>query len=148
MKYRYIEVPAPAEHPAASGRGRIREHVLIAEIALGKRLPRGVHVHHVDLNDTNNHNGNLVVCQDAAYHSLLHLRTKALGTCGHADWYKCYLCKGYSPREEMCLARRGAGRTEQASHHACAAADMAARRRARGVPARGLRGRYKTRPHT
>lgn len=41
------------------------EHVHIAEKALGKAIPKGSVVHHVDENPANNAAENLVICQDA-----------------------------------------------------------------------------------
>lgn len=69
----------------------IRLHRWLAEQALGKSLPRGVVVHH--------HNGlrvggTLVICQDPAYHVLLHTRTKIVRAGGNPNtdgW--CYACK-------------------------------------------------------
>jgi hypothetical protein len=55
------------------------EHRWLATLALGRALPPGVEVHHLDLCRWNNEPSNLVVCPDAAYHRLLHERTKALG---------------------------------------------------------------------
>jgi hypothetical protein len=52
-------------------------------------------VHHADGDRSNNSPGNLVVCQDNAYHQLLHKRMRARETCGHADWLKCFVCKEY-----------------------------------------------------
>ena len=54
--------------------GYIGEHVLKAESVLGKRLPAGAVVHHVDENPHNNELSNLVVCQDNGYHRTLHRR--------------------------------------------------------------------------
>lgn len=54
------------------------EHTLIAEKALGKRLPETAKVHHFDLDPANNAPGNLVVCPDQAYHLLLHRRQREL----------------------------------------------------------------------
>lgn len=72
-----------------------RPYLAIARKALGKRLPYGVVVHHVDGNNQNNVNSNLVICPNRAYHNMLHARERALDTCGHADWLKCQFCKQY-----------------------------------------------------
>lgn len=58
----------------------IAEHVHLAEKALGKKLPKGAEVHHMNNIPWDNHTPfNLVVCQDSEYHKLLHKRAKALG---------------------------------------------------------------------
>lgn len=54
------------------------EHVLVAEKALGKKLPEKAVVHHLDKNPLNNSNANLVVCPSQAYHFLLHRRAKEI----------------------------------------------------------------------
>ena len=61
------------------------EHILIAERALGRYLPDGAEIHHVDENKRNNANRNLVICQDSAYHKLLHVRTRVLKAGGDPD---------------------------------------------------------------
>lgn len=82
------------------GRAVLR-HVLIAEKAVGHRLPKGAQVHHVDGDRSNDTNTNLVVCPNAAYHQLLHLRQWALDACGHANWLYCGICKTWSPPEQI-----------------------------------------------
>jgi len=85
----------------------ILRHVLMAEKAIGKTLFKGVEVHHVDLNRSNDDHINLVICQNRAYHQLLHKRTKALRECGNAHWIKCQICKIYSPPEELRIYSNG-----------------------------------------
>jgi hypothetical protein len=55
----------------------ILEHVHIAEKALGKHLPKGAVVHHVNEVRSDNTPTNLVVCPNNAYHYLLHRRMRA-----------------------------------------------------------------------
>lgn len=83
------------KHPIADRFGYVLQHVLVASAALGKRLPEGAQVHHVNGNKTDNRSENLVICQDRAYHSLLHQRQAALRQTGHADWRRCAYCWTY-----------------------------------------------------
>jgi len=86
------------DHPRATK--YVLEHLLIAEQALGKYLPQGAVVHHADGNGFNNYN-NLVVCENQAYHKLLHMRTNALKACGNAGWMKCCFCGEYDHPSNM-----------------------------------------------
>jgi hypothetical protein len=54
------------------GRDNRREHVHVAERALGKRLPKRAIVHHVNEIKHDNRPANLVICEDHLYHKLLH----------------------------------------------------------------------------
>ena len=78
-----------------------REHILVAERAMGKPLPVGAVVHHVDRNRLNNAPTNLVVCPDQTYHMLIHTRMRALEACGHADWLMCQYCKQFDAPENL-----------------------------------------------
>jgi hypothetical protein len=69
-----------------------QQHRLIAERILGRPLPRGAQIHHVDENRANNDPTNLVICPSFAYHRLLHLRTAAYDATGHADYRRCVHC--------------------------------------------------------
>ena len=73
--YVYVYLP---DHPHANADGYVAEHVVVASRALGKRLPKGAIVHHVNENREDNQNTNLVICQSAGYHALLHARMRTL----------------------------------------------------------------------
>lgn len=77
----------------------------IAEKALGKPLPKGAQVHHLDVDPTHNHPTNLVVCPDAAYHMLIERRGRAYKATGHADWLKCIYCKQYDDPKKLKVPR-------------------------------------------
>jgi hypothetical protein len=72
----YIRIKAQS-HPRQT-EGYVYEHVLIAEKALGHILPPKAEVHHVNHITHENQNSNLVVCEDRAYHMLLHKKERRL----------------------------------------------------------------------
>ena len=72
----YIRRHVP-DHPRADSWGYVDEHVLVAERALGKYLPTGAVVHHVNVDRRNNAPTNLVICENQTYHKLLHVRMNA-----------------------------------------------------------------------
>ena len=76
-------------------------HTLVAETALGKPLPVGACVHHVNEIKIDNNNTNLVICPNDAYHKLLHRRMRALDACGNANWMKCVRCHQYDDPGKM-----------------------------------------------
>lgn len=83
---------------SSTGRGRARR---IAEEVLGKPLPPGADVHHIDGDQLNNNHTNLVICESRSYHMLLHQRADALEICGHASWRKCKYCGEYDDPSNM-----------------------------------------------
>lgn len=95
---------------------KIQMHRIIAEKVLGKTLPKGAIVHHVDGNGLNNSNSNLVICPNNAYHLFLHQRTRAYESCGHADWRKCKICKKYDSPDNIYITKYN-----KSYHKACQA---------------------------
>lgn len=93
-------------HPNASN-GYVLTHKLMAEKAIGKLLPEKAEVHH-------HSETQLVICQNDAYHKLLHRRTRAFRACGHADWRKCKFCSQYDNPQNMYIHKR------QSWHRHCA----------------------------
>ncbi len=90
-------------HPRASKiNGNVKTHIVIAETAYGRSLPHGAEVHHVDGQRTNNAKTNLVICQDATYHRLLHVRTRIVRAGGNPNTEKyCGHCRTVKPRHEF-----------------------------------------------
>jgi hypothetical protein len=112
----YVEISVPG-HPRARRGGRVFEHILVVEAALGKYLPETAVVHHVDHNKARNVGGNLVVCEDQAYHLLLHRRERALDATGDANNVQCWYCQEWGAPEAFdVVTTRG-----QFYHKACAA---------------------------
>lgn len=107
----------------------ITAHKIIAENILGRPLPKGAQVHHVDGNGLNNEHTNLVICPDAAYHALLHRRTRALEECGNANWLKCVFCKEYDAPENLHLYIAKDQTTPRANHTKCSTAYTNRRRK-------------------
>jgi hypothetical protein len=76
--------------------GGRRIHVVRAERALGHALPHGAHVHHAD--GSKSDTAPLVICQDQAYHRLLHVRTKTVKAGGNPNTEKlCGDCHTVKP---------------------------------------------------
>lgn len=83
---------------------KIFEHVMVAENVLGKKLPKNSVVHHVNGNKLDNRNENLVICQDRAYHNLIHARENALNACGDPNKRKCIVCNKYDYVNNMMVS--------------------------------------------
>ena len=85
--------------PRTRSGGVIYEHTLKAEKAIGRPLPPKAEVHHVDGDGYNNANTNLVICQDHAYHWLLHARARTLRAGGDPNTQQ--LCEGCNTVKDL-----------------------------------------------
>lgn len=95
-----------------SKQARGYEHRLIAEAALGKPLPAGAQVHHVDGDRGNNATTNLVICQDQKYHGLLHRRTRVVKAGGNPNTHDvCNKCKALRAIGDFCRTNERHGRS-------------------------------------
>lgn len=106
-------------------RGNVQEAVVIVERLLGKKLPRGAVVHHVNENPLDNRHANLVVLQNQGMHNIVHGRAKALAATGNARAKPCRFCHKYEL--PGVLKRNGSSHY----HLTCAAADQRRRREKR-----------------
>jgi len=93
----YAKILMP-DYPRADSKGYVKEHIYIAEKAMGKTIPRGAQVHHHSPTQ-------LVICQDDAYHKLLHQRTRAFLACGNVHWRKCWYCKQYDSPSNLTIRK-------------------------------------------
>ena len=86
---------SPSKYPKVRGK---RLHVVIAEEALGKPLPKGAAVHHFTPVQ-------LVVCQSNGYHHLLHRRERAFRACGNPTWRRCWVCDRYDAPDKLFISK-------------------------------------------
>lgn len=87
-------------HPRSDSQGHVLTHVVVAEAALGKVLPDGAEIHHVNGDSKDNAPANLVICQDAAYHKLLHVRARIVRAGGNPNTHAiCSTCRQLLPKE-------------------------------------------------
>lgn len=131
MTARYTRRYAP-EHPNAGVTGLVSGHVFVAAQAMGRALPPGAEVHHLNGDGMDNRPENLVVCEDRAYHRLLHQRQRALETCGNAGWIACGYCGVYDDPGNLCLR---SDTNAPSGHHRACHTDYVRERRAKARPA-------------
>ena len=92
--------------------------VAIAETVLGKSLPKGAIVHHIDGDPLNDEKSNLAIFPSKSYHNMIHARMDALAACDNANWRRCNICKTYDAAENLYL-RDADGNGRQGYHRAC-----------------------------
>lgn len=94
-------------------------HTIRAESALGRPLPPGAQVHHVD-GDRANARARLVICQDQSYHGLLHTRARIVRAGGNPDRDAfCLECKQLVLRSDAHVKARGYKGREWALGYLC-----------------------------
>jgi|CXWL01.1.fsa_nt_gi hypothetical protein len=120
----YVSLRLPSHH-RANPQGRVKEHIVIAENMTGIKIVHPIVIHHVNENRSDNRPRNLVICENTAYHNLLHQRIRSLAASGHADYLKCRYCKRYSPPSEVTVC--GAGEGKNIYHPSCSAANFRAK---------------------
>lgn len=102
---RYVEI-LNRHHSRTHANGCVLEHIAVAEAALGHPLPPKVEVHHVNEIKSDNRPTNLVICEDAAYHRLLHVRARVLRAGGRPSADKiCSTCQQVKPRTDFGASR-------------------------------------------
>jgi hypothetical protein len=99
--------------------GRIlSEHTAVVERVLGRKLPIGAVVHHVDGDGRNNVTTNLVICPSQAYHKLIHMREKALRISGNPAFRPCHICKTWDAPENLYFRKSKPGQWHRACNDA------------------------------
>ena len=110
------------------------EHIRVVESAIGRRLPKGANVHHVNGNHRDNRPKNLVVCQNAAYHKLLHLRARVLRAGGNPNTQRiCCGCQRVLDIQRFGSGGLGKSGSTRRPCLQCAARYTDERRRRRGI---------------
>lgn len=107
----YVWASDPS-HPKAHN-GYVYEHRLVVERALGRALPPGAVVHHVNGDKADNRPANLVVCESESYHRTLHRRQRAFDASGNPDWPVCNYCGEYDDPNNMWVNPKGRQRWHQ-----------------------------------
>lgn len=95
------------------------EHVLIAESALGRKMPPEAVVHHWNKIKTDNRNENLLICPDRGYHKLIHYRMRAFDESGNANNERCSHCKKWESPAKVIFRSTGRNKRKAPYHHEC-----------------------------
>lgn len=89
----------------SDGRRVTTNAVAVAEKILGRRIPKGALVHHMNDDPSNDTPDNLAIFPSNTYHRLIHRRMAAQAACGNPDWMKCLYCKQWDDPKNMFVWR-------------------------------------------
>jgi hypothetical protein len=104
----YVMILCP-DHPRADTYGYVYEHLVVADKAIGFFLEEPHQVHHFNEVRSDNGRHNLVVCEDQAYHHLLHRRQRVVASGGDPDIQKlCWKCRRPRPFSNFYKSNRTA----------------------------------------
>ena len=95
-----VFIKDPNHKRANKANGYVKRAFLVAEKALGKSLPPKTIIHH---HKNVENDREIVICENQAYHMLLHQRKRAYNACGNANYNKCPYCKQYDDPNNMIL---------------------------------------------
>jgi hypothetical protein len=96
----YVMISTPGGNHR-NKRGCMKLSIIIAELVWGKLLPPGAVVHHVNGIKDDDRPKNLVICENQAYHQLLHERIKAQEATGDPHKRRCKTCKAWDDPEKL-----------------------------------------------
>lgn len=60
------------KHPRSMNNGRVWEHIILLEKALGRKISKGQPIHHIDFDRKNNKLKNLYLCENHSVHQKIH----------------------------------------------------------------------------
>lgn len=87
--------------------GQHREHRLVVEETLGRRLHKEERVHHIDGDKGSNHENNLIVCRNTTEHNAIHKQLERLSfLLFQKEVIKfCRICKSYYTQNITCVCQ-------------------------------------------
>lgn len=120
-------------------RGRVKEHILVAEKMIGGELPAGAEIHHENGNKQDNRPENLVVCPTRKDHMVREAKARRLRDLGSLELRRCTNCEKVKPIDQFHRSKANwDGRNGTCKECACARAKAAAMRRREELHGVGL----------
>lgn len=83
-----------------------RCYIQMVEQIIGKSLPSKSVIHHINGNRDDNRPRNLVLCQDQAYHMLIHLRMRSIEATGKSNYRMCKYCKKWDSLDKLSTIKK------------------------------------------